>query len=433
MALKAGASQVDISPADRQFLFGYPHVPRWSEGIHDPLYSSALCLSDGRTVVLFIGNDIIFVPRAVVLEARRMLEEQTGVPGDHILVSATHTHSGPVTVAYASNADDPVVPPPDPAYLDRLRDGIVRAGVEAWQRLEEAEVALAVGDSTGVGTNRRHPDGPALHEMPIVAVRSRAAKRPIGLMVVCSMHPTVLHEDSKLVSADFPGFARRDLQRVFGGCPVVHHTGPSGNQSPRYVTKGNTFEEAERLGRVVANAVQKALASASYSPATSLGAAQEMVGAVSRRLPSLEEAERRLAEAAARLDAMRRGGDARQARTAEVDWFGAQETVTLARQEQDGRLAALRAACDPVEAQVLRAGRFFFAGWPAEVFVEYGLDLKARCPGAYIISLANGELQGYLVTPEAAQEGGYEASNALFAPETAARLLEATVRLIGQL
>ena len=61
MTLKAGSAQVDITPKDSQFLFGYPHVERYSTGVHDKLYSSALYLSDGKTEVLFIANDIIFV------------------------------------------------------------------------------------------------------------------------------------------------------------------------------------------------------------------------------------------------------------------------------------------------------------------------------------------------------------------------------------
>ncbi len=69
-------------------------------------------------------------------------------------------------------------------------------------------------------------------------------------MLVCCMHPTVLHEDSKLISRDFPGMAREYLKKnVFGeDCVIVHHTGPEGNQSPRHVTKANTFEEAQRFG-----------------------------------------------------------------------------------------------------------------------------------------------------------------------------------------
>ena len=54
--LRAGAAAADISPLGSQFLFGYPHVERYSTGIHDPLLSSALYLSDGQRKVMFGTN-----------------------------------------------------------------------------------------------------------------------------------------------------------------------------------------------------------------------------------------------------------------------------------------------------------------------------------------------------------------------------------------
>ncbi len=61
--LYAGAAVADITPTDSQFLFGYPHVARYSTGVNDPLLSTALYLSDGVTQAIFVANDAIFVPR----------------------------------------------------------------------------------------------------------------------------------------------------------------------------------------------------------------------------------------------------------------------------------------------------------------------------------------------------------------------------------
>jgi hypothetical protein len=429
---KAGAAQVDISPADSQFLFGYPSVARYSTGIHDPLLSSALFLSGGGQSILFIANDVIFIPRETVLSARRKICQQTGIFSMQILISATHTHSAPLTVDHASNADDAVVPKADPAYIRKLEEGIIEAGVQAVSSAVEAEIAFVKADSTGVGTNRRNPAGPALHEVPVVAVRSRKDQKILGVMLVCTMHPTVLHEDSSLVSSDFPGFARQYLQQAFGACPVIYHTGPCGNLSPRHVTRANTFAEAERLGTILGSAVERALKDAQFKPCASLAAERGIVEPAARSFPSVKQAQTALVRAEKRFAEMKQNGTPQAARGAEVDFFGAQETLTLAKLEQSGQLESFRAVRTPAEVQVLRIGPFCFAGWPAEVFVEYGLALKTACADAYIISMANGELQGYIVTEEAAAEGGYEASNALFAPETGKRLLAETLKVIQE-
>ena len=86
---------------------------RTSTGVNDPLFATALFLDDGRKQLLLISVDVIWLSKEQVARARRRIHDCTGVPADHILITATHTHSGPVTVEMLSNALDPVVPAPD--------------------------------------------------------------------------------------------------------------------------------------------------------------------------------------------------------------------------------------------------------------------------------------------------------------------------------
>ncbi|MFZ1933223.1 MAG: hypothetical protein WCB27_23810 [Thermoguttaceae bacterium] len=59
----AGAATADVTPDRSQFLFGYPHVRRYSTGVHDRLLSSALFLGDGATSLLWVANDVIYIGR----------------------------------------------------------------------------------------------------------------------------------------------------------------------------------------------------------------------------------------------------------------------------------------------------------------------------------------------------------------------------------
>jgi len=434
-SLTAGAAAAEITPQKSMFLFGYPHVPRHSTGVHDPLWSTALYLADGRMEAMFIANDIIFISKASAGRVRRRIQADIGVPAANVMVSATHTHSGPITVDYISNEADAIVPKADPEYLRFFESQMVAVAVAARRAAEPAQVGLALGDSTGVGTNRRDPAGPADHQVPVLLVRSADGGRNLAAMVVCSMHPTVLHEDSTLISGDFPGLARIHLQHscLGGDCPVLLHTGPAGNQSPRHVTKGNTFEEADRLGQVLARAVEAALPHVRWADDPALWCESEFLDLPRRTFAGVDEAEETLALVRKRLDDLRAAGAPRQeVRTAECDWFGAEETLTLARAAADGRLDAATKTCLPAEVQVIAVGPWAFAGWPGEVFVDYALQVKARSDNAFVISLANGELQGYIVTEAAADEGGYEASNALFAPAAGGMLAEKTVEILSR-
>jgi hypothetical protein len=125
------------------------------------------------------------------------------------------------------------------------------------------------------------------------------------------------------------------------------------------------------------------------------------------------------------------GAPHNEIRTAECDWFGAEKTLVLSRAAAEGRVAAAARACLPAEIQVLTIGHSSLAGWPGEAFVEYGLRLASARPDTFLATLANGELQGYLITPEAAAAGTYEAGNSLFDPRSGEILLARTLELLG--
>lgn len=432
--LKAGAAQIDISPKDSQFLFGYPHVRRYSTGIHDALLSSALYLSDGRSEVMFIANDVIFVSKSSAAWVRRQINEKTGIKPVCIMITATHTHSGPITLNYLSNEADPVVPKTDKTYVEFMEQQIIKAAVQAYRSAEPAKIGLAIADDTGVGTNRRNPGGPCDHRVPVLMVKNATSGKNIACMVVCSMHPTVLHEDSTLVSGDFPGLSRLYLQQhVLGAaCPVLHHTGPCGNQSPRHVTRANTFDEAKRLGEILGKAVEKVLSVIQYGGSITVGAKQILLEDLPRRqFPSVQDAQLKLHQTVARLKMLRDTKAAPQEiRTAECDWFGAEETLTLAKAAVDGKLLNAYQLCLPAEIQAIQIGAWNFVGWQGEIFIEYALEVKRQIPNTFIISMANGEMQGYIVTGDAAREGGYEASNALFDYQAGDIYVQKTLELL---
>jgi len=435
--LLAGAAQADISPRQPLFLVGYPHVPRISTGIHDPLLATALCLRQGSQAILLIAVDILFINPPTARRLRRRIADATGLPEASVFLSCSHTHSGPVTHTMIAWESDPLVPPPDPDYLRQFETGILDAARAAARRMQPAELAWTAAPISGLGGNRIDPQGPADREAQILGVRAREGDRPwLALSLTYCMHPTVLHEDSTLVSADFPAYVRLQIQEALQtSAPILYHMGPSGNQSPRYAVRAQTFAEAERIGRHMGREVAQALQSL---PAERFSATARLLGRLAavdlprRRLPDLAEAERRLElcrQTFARLQADRAPHG--PLRTAECAVFGAEETVTLARAQAEGRLDDWLKNFLPADVQMLRIGPRALIGFPAELFVEYGLRLRELSrQSAFAISLVNGDLQGYIVTPEAAQQGGYEAANSLFDPAAGERLLATALALL---
>jgi hypothetical protein len=431
--LKSGAAFANITPKKPHFLFGYPFVERMSTGVNDWLLSSALYLTDSIESIIFITNDIIHVNKSIVSNVRKAVSEATGIPGGNIMIGATHTHSGPITVDCMSSSNDPVVPPADPEYVHYLEQQIILSACAAVRNAVPAKVGLTVADGTGIGTNRHIPDGPADLDMPVLVVKD-LEDNMIACMMICNMHPTVLHEDSTLYSGDFPAYARDILQKkVFGcECPVLHFTGAAGNQSPRHVTRSNTFGEAARIGGIIATSVKRKLdAGIEFDASPQIFCSQALIDLPRRVFPDVEWATSNRDKTLERFQSLKKtSGNVQEIRTAEVDWFGAEELLFLSKQAANGNLESAFQTSLPAEIQIIRIGVCSFVSWPGEVFVEYALELKKKYANTWLVTLTNGELQGYIATKEAEEKNYYEASNSLFHYSSGEVLLSKTVEML---
>ena len=78
----------------------------------------------------------------------------------------------------------------------------------------------------------------------------------------------------------------------------------------------------------------------------------------------------------------------------------------------------------PCEIQAICLGETALLGWPGEVFSSLGMAAKRGSPFAqtYVVGYANGSI-GYVPTPEAFAEGGYEARCALHLADHAGEVL----------
>src|SRR5262245_46356029 len=91
---RAGASTINITPRLGRRIVGNFDEPR-AKHIHDELHARCLVLDDGATRIAFVVCDSVGIDREVFDHARRLIGKESGIAGDNVLMSATHTHSGP--------------------------------------------------------------------------------------------------------------------------------------------------------------------------------------------------------------------------------------------------------------------------------------------------------------------------------------------------
>jgi neutral ceramidase len=429
--LHAGSAVSEITPSQSVFLVGYPHVDRWSTGIHDPLLVSVLALRNDSTSILLAAVDLLFVNPSTARSWRQAISNQLGIPEQNVFISCSHTHSGPNTCEVLEWGPSPVVPPVESTYLKFVQQKIVETADLAMKSMRPSELAWTSTHIGGVGGNRHDPEsGASDPEVGILIVRDRQTHDYISLSVIYGMHPTVLHEDSTLISSDFPHFTRLELKERLGSeLKVLYHTGPAGDQSTRYDVKSQSFSEAERLGRKLGRAIHKTVVNL---PDNIFSINPEMKASIveltlpRRNIPSVTDSQKALDRyRKIYKDLQLSGAPHGPLRTAECDVFGAEETLYLAQCQENGQLNRVLSEYDPIDVQTIQIGDTVLAGFPGELFSEYGLMLKQQAPmRCFPVTLVNGDLQGYIVTEQAIREGRYETNNCVFAPAAGQHLVE---------
>ncbi len=418
--LNAGAASIDISPEEGIGLAGYPHCPRPNKGVHDPLYAAALFLENERVKKVFVTVDLLSIGKQTVAKLRAKFDCD-------ITVSASHTHSGPwASEPLASEKAEGIEQ--DPAYtafLDRQLETVVRAACESRFEAEFAAVAGVCGAEQGIGGNRRTRDGVCDPSVNVMAVRDRhGVVRAVFLNY--ALHPTCLHADNERVSADYPGYVRRYLRFAFPQAVFLFAQGASGNQSSRYYRIAQDFEEAARIGTTLGVEVFHCVKRMTFTDRVDIRVDRfEVTDMPMKVFPPLEEALGQERKAVAVFEATK-GADAVTRWNAELALFGAQNTVAFAKLAAGGYVSPEL----PLEVQRIRLNDTLIVTVPAEIFVEYALALKTRprAARAFLLAVSNGYAPGYLYTPEAGQEGGYEVGTSMFASQAGDHLFQRIMR-----
>ena len=96
--MKAGASQICITPPVGVDLCGYVDRAGPSTGVHDDLYVRGLYIQLDEERLLWLHCDLISVSEDQVQRLREVCLAEFGLHPSQVIVSATHTHSGPATI-----------------------------------------------------------------------------------------------------------------------------------------------------------------------------------------------------------------------------------------------------------------------------------------------------------------------------------------------
>jgi hypothetical protein len=433
--LRVGAAAAVITPPNGTPLAGY-YSMRAADGVLDDLFSKAIVFDvHGKQAALVIC-DLLTLPRATVVKARELITQQTGIPGENVMIAATHAHTGPV-VARESSRDSLDGGNSDLGlqYTAKLPELIARSVADAKRELVASRMSAVSTKVEDLAFNRRFwmadgtvgwnppklspqivaPAGPHDPEVGVVHFATvETSPRPIATIVNYAMHPDTT--GGTRISADFPGLMSRAVTQANGGKMLtIYANGTCGNLNHRNVwwndpQKGP--EESARLANILAGAVCAAWPRLAEVKEGVIHVQSEMVKLA---LPEITDADR--AEA---REVVRRMREPRQKFLDQVKAFRVLDVDAREGKPWEVEVQAITLGDDVA-----------IVALPGEIFVELGLALKAASPfrRTLIVELANGAI-GYIPNESAYAEGNYEVISARCAKGGGEMLVEAALRLL---
>jgi len=388
---KAGVARRIITPQQSMWAAGYAARDHQTDSILHDLWVKVLAIEDaeGSRAVL-ISADVLGFPKELSDRIRDRLEKEYKLSRAQIILSGTHTHSGPVLedalydIYPLNDRDIPIIE----HYSGNLENQIVALAGEALSSMEPVRI-YAQNGVTRFQVNRRNNDastlhaqselkGPSDHAVPVIKVVDQQG----DLMAVTfgyACHPTVL--DQYEWSGDYPGFSMIELEKLYPGTTAMFFSGAGADQNP---LPRRSIGLAKQYGKELAAAVERVLEEDMRELLPELSVSYSEIELPLNPPPSIDE----LREYAERPEAYVK------------KWA----EKMIAKTEKDESFINSY----PYPLQIWFLGDQMLVNMGGEVVVEYTIKLKKIYgQDIFVFAYSNDEV-AYIPSVTILEEGGYE-------------------------
>jgi len=424
--LQAGAAKISIVPPFPTTMGGFFDRVAKFEGVSTPIHARAVIFDNGDNQVGVIAVDLVYVSRLLVDAARANIEEATGIPGENILISATHSHSGPsgfIGARFLGRKENPEL-------SKFLVKQITQAGIEAHKNLQAAAIGFANGHLDSLTRNRQQNNNEVIDpDVGVLKVQKKDSRETIATLANFTGHPVILGGNNLLVSCEFPGVASSTVDSLLGGVTIFTQ-GACGDVTMH--RSGDPFDEVNRIGRIIGAEIVKTSEQIRVGENVALFSHFQDLQIAPRDIPTPEEAKANQAyRKQAYADAEKQGKPDYILKDLRREINASNTTASVANRIADNPIVLEKAQESCL--QVMQIGPLVLVGIPGEMFVEYALEMKTRVlqdvnHPMMLVGYAN-DYAGYIITPRADRTGGYEKAISRVAP-SAGRLMTETAMTI---
>jgi len=247
MTIYVGVGKIDITPPIGVKMAGYAARLKNCDNIHDPLYAKSVVIKCNDAFFALVSLDLAGLDILTCSEIKDRVANYLKIPKSSIVITTTHTHSGPQTGRYG---EDWV----DKSWLDQMVKKAASCIVIAANNLKEALIGYGEGEIYTISENRREKEGPIDPKIRVIVFYEKISKSSIVTLVNFSMHPVVLRANNTSISADYPGYLCDYLEKWEGGTTIFLQ-GTCGDIRPTILGTEDiekSFKKADKVGKILA-------------------------------------------------------------------------------------------------------------------------------------------------------------------------------------
>jgi PKD domain len=277
---RAGAASASIDPPVPVYAGGFGLSPPLTT-VHDPLEVRAFYVSNGRrsVAIAVVDAQAYFAayqegPGYGISSAREDAAKQIGggTKASDIIVQATHSH--------AAATLEGIWGPVPPRYLQLVHDRTVQALADAARsarpaRLQWATVDAPDLDNIDVAQTDSYSGWVQDGQISVLRALDAADGVTIGSFTSVPAHGDIVNGAGlKLLSADYFGFVRHDLDAQLGGVNVV---GPATLGREETPVQTNGLDDSRWFATVVTSLVDGALGHARWVTDPTLASSEQLL------------------------------------------------------------------------------------------------------------------------------------------------------------
>jgi hypothetical protein len=394
-----------------------------SKGVHDPLTATVLALEargeNGlKEQAIMVSCDLLWIRKAIQDRLQEAVSSEIeDFDGKKLFLNGTHTHRGPGVIdgaffgVYDVSKDKGVMKASE--YADFLIERLKKAVLKAWRNRKPGGISWGLGEAV-LGWNRRvaYFDGKVqMHAKPYVPEFSHIEgyedhgvemlffwdqnEKLTGIIFNMACTAQVGGRGPR-ISADFWYEVRQTLRAKYGkDLFIFPQCGAAGDQVP--VNHNKIYKETRKI----------------MLERKGISWNQEFANRLTRVVDEVLPF--------SKSDIKTR-----------IIFKHTIAEVNLPTKQPPAQPFYTTDSVQPAKIHVLRLGDVALATNPFELFVDYGLRMKARSKAVmtFIVQLSCSH-SGYLPTERAVKGGGYSAEKYIVGPEGGQVLVNETVKLVN--